>query len=466
MQWEKRKKMINLLYALCALWNVFYLCAPLFTCLHIEDTVKVELPKIGSGDFLKICCADFCSFQKYDVTTKTYLFIKENIILHNCKNGINLYHSSDYFFHLAHFVKNDRMVEIVDSFEHQKVKFTVWEPLFELLSIGGGQKYVHMPLGFYEAKKCRRSHTKGNAIGGNTPWDNYGSADFELNRGGNEPFCEGALEGKRVGDAKAAKAAKLAMTNANWNKAPPGNKFVCTEHLPKGGNTKRYHYGDENNSCQVDPLMQLFNELMAEREKEKNSFFHHSNGFTQGSEAHADNVLISYIAKKFGQRHTSKLCAPGGGISEATLYLSHRLTPLIKNLLLSNPILIFLFEDPAICGLCAKRTTIVGEPTRGGKKKNKKWSPPNYKSMLKSASILLLLAILMATIWILLKRKKCKMKDEKIPRGAEKRLAEIHVAYKNKIQTNFGSKIKDITDEDLINLIAHNKAELIIVCQP
>ncbi|GAB66026.1 hypothetical protein PCYB_081870 [Plasmodium cynomolgi strain B] len=304
--------MINLLCALCALWNVFYLCVPLFNCLHIEDTVKIELHKIGNGDFLKICCADFCSFQKYNVTTKTYLFIKENIILHNCKNGIKLYHSSDYFFHLAHFVKNDQMIEIVDSFEHEKIKFTVWEPLFEFLSIGGNQKYVYMPLGFYEAKKCKRNHTKGNVIGVDALCDNYGSIEFRLNRGETEPF----------------------------------------------------------------------------------------------------------------------------------------------------------YEDPAICDLCAKRMTIVGEPKRGGKKRYKKWSLPSYKSMLKIASLLLLLAILMATIWIFLKRKKCKMKDEKNPRCAEKRLAEIHVAYKNKIQTNFGSKIKDITDEDLINLIAHNKAELIIVCQP
>ncbi|EUD67477.1 hypothetical protein C922_02183 [Plasmodium inui San Antonio 1] len=453
--------MINLLCALCALWNVFYLCAPLFTCLHVEDTVKIELHKIRSGDFLKICCADFCSFQKYDVTTKTYLFIKEKIILHHCKNGINLYHSIEYFFHFAHFVKNDQMIEIVDSFEHGKIKFTVWEPLFEFLSIGGGEKYVYMPLGFYEAKKCKRSHTKGNGLGVDPLCDNYGSIEFSLRKGETEPFYEGALQREQyVGSAKPAK------TDANWNKPPPGNKFPCMENLPKEGNPKRYNHGDENNSCQVDPLMQLFNELMAEREREKNSFFHHSNTFVEEGEAYADNVLISYIAKKHTHKNTSKPCGSVGGISNTSLYLSHCLTPLIKNLLLSNPILIFLFQDPAICDLCAKRMTIVGETTRGGKKRYKKGSPPNYKWMIKFASLLFFLAILIATIWIFLKRKKCKMKDEKNPRSAKKRLAEIHVAYKSKIQTNFGSKIKDITDEDLINLIAHNKAELIIVCQP
>eukprot|EP00366_Plasmodium_knowlesi_P001231 XP_002258728.1 hypothetical protein, conserved in Plasmodium species [Plasmodium knowlesi strain H] len=204
------------------------------------------------------------------------------------------------------------MIEIVGSFKNEKIKFTFGESIPELLSIGGDQKYVYMPFGFYKVKKCKRSQTKGNVIGVDALCYNNGSIELILNRLGTKSFYEGAVKKEeQVGKAEPSK------TNTNWNKPTPKINLFLRKIYARRENSKRYHDGDKNNSCQLDLLMLLFNELM---------------------------------------------------------------------------------------------------------KKNLSW--------------------------------------------AEKRLAEIHVAYKNKIKTNLGSKIEDIKNEDLINLIAHNKANLIIVCQP
>ncbi|KOB86371.1 hypothetical protein PFDG_02093, partial [Plasmodium falciparum Dd2] len=102
----------------------------------------------------------------------------------------------------------------------------------------------------------------------------------------------------------------------------------------------------------------------------------------------------------------------------------------------------------------------------------------NYKYE-KTQSILFLLICLLFMFFFLLfiyviirkKQNKKNVQNKEINKNTYneknlKRLAEIHVEYKKKIQTNLGSKIKDITNRDLIKLITYNKADSIVVCQP
>ncbi|OTN65882.1 Uncharacterized protein PKNOH_S100036800 [Plasmodium knowlesi] len=161
------------------------------------------------------------------------------------------------------------MIEIVGSFKNEKIKFTFGESIPELLSIGGDQKYVYMPFGFYKVKKCKRSQTKGNVIGVDALCYNNGSIELILNRLGTKSFYEGAVKKEeQVGKAEPSK------TNTNWNKPTPKINLFLRKIYARRENSKRYHDGDKNNSCQLDLLMLLFNELVAERQKEKNSFFH------------------------------------------------------------------------------------------------------------------------------------------------------------------------------------------------
>ncbi|CRG94149.1 conserved Plasmodium protein, unknown function [Plasmodium gallinaceum] len=391
----------------------------IFTCIHVEDTFKIKLKKINTGDFLKICCNNFCSYLKYDVTKKTYLLIKKNVALYSCTNMMKLYYSNghSYFTHFL-FVNIDQVIEFIDSFEEEKKKFLFWKPFFELIEIIKEKKYIYSPLGYYQ----KNNFNSKNKL-------NYYNNNELANHTKKYSICE-------------EKKKKEEDTNTKNDEIFE----KCKDYLKKHNKNNIYNMGS---------LIQNFREIIVEMKKEKIDIFgnskHVANKFGYSNNIiNNNNKNSSNIVEKYNSFHK---------IWEN--YLK-------KNIFIYNPIFLFLFEDQNIWNFSIKE---IDTSLDTNYKKKGNMQKKNYKEFLRKEIVLFLFIILTILVQIFLKRKKCKIKAGKKYtknkyRITQNRLAEIHVEYNNKIQTNVGSKIKDITDEDLINLMAHNKAEIIIVCQP
>ncbi|CRG99643.1 conserved Plasmodium protein, unknown function [Plasmodium relictum] len=396
----------------------------IFTCIHVEDTFKIKLNKINTGDFLRICCNNFCSYLRYDVTKKTYLLIKENITSFSCKNTtVKLYYSNEHYFYFSHFIyaNINQVNEFVDSFENEKKKIIFWKPFFEFIEIKKGKKYIYKPLGYYQKRKY------------NNQKKNFISKD-KLN-----DYNNGVPNTKKFSSDKKKKNEDTSTKNDNINFEK------CKDYL------KKYN---KNNICNMSSLIQNFKELVVQIKKEKIGIFDNSLHVTENYEY--TNNIINNNKKNSGNI-----------IEESSSFHKIYKNYLMKIVLTYNPIFLFLFEDQNIWNFSIKK---INTSLDTDYKKKGLMYKKNYKVLLRKEIVILIFIILIILIQIFLKRKKCKIKAEKYSNKknkiAENRLAEIHVEYNSKIQTNVGSKIKDITDEDLINLMAHNKAEIIIVCQP
>ncbi|SBS82730.1 conserved Plasmodium protein, unknown function [Plasmodium ovale] len=446
--------MVNAVRSLYPLLNILSLFWNFFSCLHVEDTVKIELNIVRIGNFLKVCCDDFCSFLSYDTRTKIYLIVKGNIILYNCKNVIKAYYSSDGIFHFAHSVsvKNDEVIEIIDPFEREKRKFTFWKPLFEFLETLEGQKYIYMPLGYYEIEKRTDVHLqrvnnyslakRGNDLHNaeHVTMERERQICYHLEANKNDNINAVVTEGSSLNDAS------ISDIRDNSKK---GNHRQCA----------KINFNTEKRS-RVDSLINTFIEFILEIKKEKNSSFFDSAKKLSTQDDEPINCILNGVRSISSRsaRHEHSL------VYNKTFHF-------LQEVLIHNPIFLFLLEDSSNWNSTVEKGKTSSDIYHANIKKGNTYVPQNnYKARL-IGIVILLFSILIIVIHIFLRKKKCEMKDgdnvqKEVLKNGEKRLAEIHVEYMNKIQTNFGSKIKDITDEDLINLIALNKAETIVVCQP
>ncbi|CDU19272.1 conserved Plasmodium protein, unknown function [Plasmodium yoelii] len=396
--------MINLRGTLFLLANIFFLFPYFFSCLYVEDTIKIKINNIRTGDFIKVCCDDFCSFLDYDVNKKTYLFIKENnIILYKCNYILKVYNSRNYIFYFINyiFLKNENsIIEFGDSFENEKGDFTFWKPNFELMYIKN--KYVYIPNGYYEIKKA-----SNNCMGIN-PWNGKNKSitsfmqiikDFILEiKKGNFIIFDNIYK-------QNAQYTSSILPNCNKEKITTYNGIAFP--MMTTGKTKKIH----------TPFYEIYYLLI-------DTILY--NPFI---------LIISYISPLWNS--------------------------IIKKY--NATLNVYLYNNDN------NHYDYWGQTE---KDKYNKFIKIYIKNISKNKTIIILLITIIIFICIfILKRKIWGIKTQQNTKTKSSRvnqniLAEIHVEYKNKVQTNFGSKIKDITDEDLINLIAHNKAETIIVCQP
>ncbi|KEG03392.1 conserved Plasmodium protein, unknown function [Plasmodium vinckei vinckei] len=392
--------MINLRSTLFLVANIFFLFLYSFSCLYIEDTIKIKINNIRTGDFIKICCDDFCSFLDYDVNKKTYLFIKKNnIILYKCKHILKVYNSRNYIFYFINyiFLKNENsIIEFGDSFENEKGNFTFWKPTFEFMNIKN--KYVYIPNGYYEIKKVSSNCIKSNE------WNEKHKSITSFM----QIIKDFILEIKK------------------------GN-FIIFDNIYKQNE-------------------QLTSSILSNCNKEKTTTYNPTT-FPMMTAGKTKNIYMTIYEIYY-------LLIDAIFYKPSILIISYIL-PLWNSIFkkYNTSLNVYLYNnDSNHCGYWGQVE----------KDKCNKFLKINFNNISKNGTIIILL---IALIIFILKRKTWKTKTQQNSKTQNSRvnqniLAEIHVEYKNKVQTNFGSKIKDITDEDLINLIAHNKAETIIVCQP
>ncbi|SBT79159.1 conserved Plasmodium protein, unknown function [Plasmodium malariae] len=447
--------MINLNGIYICLLNTSFLFVLLFSCLHLEDTIKIKLDKINEMYevnkinemnevnkinemnevnkinemnevnkinemnevnkinemnevnkmnemnaclFLKVCCADFCSFLEYDITKKTYLIIRENILLYNCKNIVKLYFSSDNaFFYFTNFIfmEND-IVEIVDSFEKEKRNFTFWKPLFEFLQVDNGKKYIFIPLAYFEIKNCNNKLMKRNES-----LDKKINNTYDTHKVG---FTQLEKKKEVIHTTEQQKKEDMVILNVPLTSNSPNEKkgkFINSllnrgKYLPKINFSKSSYY-------HIGTLIQIFTDLILDIKKEKVNISIDPICLPKNNDASFNSVL-NYID------NTSNGCTKQ---TYSTFHKIYYKNYLFKIILISNPILLFLFEDMTIWNSDKKKDTDTSLYICHKKNVYKCIPPKNYKAILEKAAIIFLIIILILLTYILLRNKKLKIKEQK-----------------------------------------------------
>ncbi|SOS78738.1 conserved Plasmodium membrane protein, unknown function [Plasmodium sp. gorilla clade G1] len=497
------------------------------TCLYVEDTLKISLMNIKSGDYIKLCCDIFCSFYKYDIFKKTFFFLKKenNITLYNCYGVIKIYYSKKYLFYFSTYinVEQNNIIEIIDSFDKVKIsRYVFFTPLFEYITTKKNNMVYYIPFGYYKFGKLKnkmlnhkKTHNNNNnnnntslIINNQKIYYTYEQHTKQINKFKQDIFKHNKYKQDRKNNKyKTVRKYKKCTTfrkncftyiiplffyyiksmnlkkcipqhikynihtsnNNNNNNNNSNNNFsssssyyyYCCCYFFYYTKKKHYILSLGHNKLLLQKIIfnkcKIFQHIIEQNEKNKLRLYMY------------DNIIFHNNMMKKKKQYNNFV--------EAEIY------KFLEILLFSNS-----YKKPHI--LYSKDIEIIESHTV--KKNNRKdiknynenkrikiiVNSSNYKYE-KTQSILFLLICLLFMFFFLLfiyviirkKQNKKNVQNKEINKNTYneknlKRLAEIHVEYKKKIQTNLGSKIKDITNRDLIKLITYNKADSIVVCQP
>ncbi|SPJ10505.1 conserved Plasmodium membrane protein, unknown function [Plasmodium sp. DRC-Itaito] len=498
------------LYSLLT-WSLvsFILYIHLLSCLYVEDTLKIPLMDIKSGDYIKLCCDIFCSFYKYDIFKKTFFFFKKenNITLYSCYDIIKIYYSKKYLFYFSTYinVEQNPIIEIVDSFDKVKIsRYVFFTPLFEYITTKKNNMVYYIPFGYYKFKKLKnkmlnnkKTHSNNNNNNNNNIFlinkqklnYTYEQDKNQINKLKEDIFKDNKYKENRKNN-KYTTFRKNCFTyiiplffyytkSMNLKKCIP-QIIKYNIHTCKNNNNNYYYYyyhiycncyysycytKKKNYILFIGHKKIIFKEFIFNKckifqyiieEKEKNKLILYNN-----------IILHNNMIKKY-KTYKNPV--------EAEIY---KFLEMLSFNNTYNPQILYSKDMEIITSHTIKRNNRKDIKNYNENKNIKiivNSSNYNYE---KTQSILFLLICLLFMFFFLLfiyviirgKKYKNNIQNKEINKNIYKdknfkRLAQIHVEYKKKIQTNIGSKIKDITDHDLIKLITYNKAETIVVCQP
>ncbi|KYN99467.1 putative membrane protein [Plasmodium gaboni] len=468
-------------------------------CLYVEDTLKIPLADIKSGDYIKFCCDLFCSFYKYDIFKKTFIFLKKenNITVYNCYGIIKVYYSKKYLFYFSTFinVEQNNIIEIVDSFDKDKIsRYVFFTPLFEYTTTKKNNMVYYIPFGYYKFKKLKnetlnhkKTHNNDNNI-------------FSINKQKVNYYTYGQ---------HIQQINKLKEDIYKYKKNRKNNKYII---FIKNSSTYiiplSFYYNNSMNLKKCIPQLIKYNIHTSNNNINNNNYYYYYNYCYYFCCYYIKkNYILSMGQKKlifkefiFNKYKEFQYIIEQNEKNKLILYVNYNMTKKYKtyNNLIDTEIYKFLeilffnntHHNPQI--LYSKYMDIITSHNIKNNNNNINRDIKNYnenknielldnssnykdqqtQSML-FLSICLFMFFFLLFIYVIIRGKKNKnnlinkeINNNPYKEKNFKRLAEIHVEYKKKIQTNLGSKIKDITDHDLIKLITYNKAETIVVCQP
>ncbi|VWU51839.1 conserved membrane protein, unknown function [Hepatocystis sp. ex Piliocolobus tephrosceles] len=516
------------IFFLLNLFFVFFFVYPI-SCVFVEDTIKIHLNKINTNDFLKVCCGDFCSFFEYDIDKKTYLIFKSDFDLYKCDYVVELYTSTNNIFHLEHllFLNNKKIIEVLDPYKNEKKKINLWTPSFEVLENKREQQHFYQPLGYNEKQK-KKNNSNNVGINDNTTINNYIDnselrmlnkflKNKDIHKNVNKDIHKNVNKDihKNVNKDIHKNVNKDIHNNVNKDIQKNVNKDIhknvntkMNKKMNKEINKKinkeinKTHYEYVNNKVNKQLLEKYTNQTntngiypnsytMNNSKKVNNNSYKNNIQIIDDFFLEKKNKLNESPKKDFEKNKNYVHKQDDTTIDKHPFYqVQNEPSDItIKNRNLFYQIYYMMYNFINKKNYIINRTFISSNEADHflyNQTKNtnlNKYDNRNnyilfiiYKTFENKATVLVTFLTLLVVFIFLFKKKEGKQSvtlKQPIQNLAEPNLqkyektpAEIHVQYMNKVQTNFGSKIKNITDNDLINLMANNNAETIVICQP